>query len=126
MQNWSGSSANFVTFECSSCKSKVMIVTTTPHIEGKSIQEYCGIVSGETIIGSNLFRDMFASIRDVVGGRTGSYESVLREAKETSLRELEEKAQQLGANAVVAVDLDYEVVGDKMLMVVANGTAVKI
>lgn len=103
-----------------------MIVTTTPHIEGKSIQEYCGIVSGETIIGSNLFRDMFASIRDVVGGRTGSYESVLREAKETSLRELEEKAQQLGANAVVAVDLDYEVVGDKMLMVVANGTAVKI
>jgi len=105
-----------------------MIVTTTPQIEGKKIVEYRGIVSGETIIGANIFRDIFASIRDIVGGRSSSYEEVLREAKTTSLREMEESAIMLGANAIVGVDLDYETLGSKngMLMVAAAGTAVII
>ncbi|BDD06894.1 heavy metal-binding domain-containing protein [Aureibacter tunicatorum] len=103
-----------------------MLITTTNTIEGKKITEYKGIVSGETIIGANIFRDLFASIRDVVGGRSGSYESVLREAKETSLKEMEEQARKVGANAVIAVDLDYETVGANggMLMVTASGTAI--
>ncbi|WP_321333802.1 heavy metal-binding domain-containing protein [uncultured Bacteroides sp.] len=103
-----------------------MLLTTTPTIEGKRITNYYGIVSGETIIGANVFRDFFASIRDIVGGRAGSYEKVLREAKETALRELEEQAALLGANAVVGIDLDYETVGSNgsMLMVTACGTAV--
>ena len=90
--------------------------------------KYYGIVSGETIIGANVFRDLFASIRDIVGGRSGSYEEVLRQAKDTALREMQDQAALLGANAVVGVDLDYETVGDSgsMLMVTASGTAVRI
>ena len=104
-----------------------MLITTTNIIEGKKIPRYYGIVSGETIIGANVFRDFFASIRDIVGGRAGSYEEVLREAKDTALKELEEQAYQLGANAVIGVDLDYETVGSggSMLMVTAAGTAVR-
>lgn len=105
-----------------------MLTTTTPTIEGRRIVQYYGIVSGETIIGANLFLDLFASIRDVVGGRSASYEEVLREAKTSALREMEEQAAALGANAVVGVDLDYETVGqgNSMLMVTAAGTAVRI
>lgn len=105
-----------------------MLTTTTPTIEGRRIVQYYGIVSGETIIGANLFRDLFASIRDVVGGRSASYEEVLRKAKTSALREMEEQAAALGANAVVGVDLDYETVGqgNSMLMVTAAGTAVRI
>lgn len=105
-----------------------MLATTTPTIEGKRITQYYGIVTGETIIGANLFRDFFASIRDIVGGRSGSYEEVLRQAKDTALREMQDQAALLGANAVVGVDLDYETVGDSgsMLMVTASGTAVRI
>ena len=103
-----------------------MLTTTTPNIEGKRIIKYFGIVSGETIIGANLFRDLFARVRDIVGGRSSSYEEVLREAKNTALREMEENAMRLGANAVVGVDLDFETVGgnSSMLMVTASGTAV--
>ena len=99
-----------------------MLVTTTPTIEGGRITRYYGIVSGETIIGANVFRDFFASIRDVVGGRSGSYEEVLREAKETALREMQDNARAMG------VDLDYETVGGSgsMLMVTACGTAVTV
>lgn len=105
-----------------------MIITTTPSIEGKNIVKYLGIVSSEAVVGANIVRDLFASIRDIVGGRTGSYESVLREAKDSALRELEENAMRLGANAVVGIDLDYETVGanGSMLMVAASGTAVVI
>lgn len=105
-----------------------MLSTTTPFIEGHKITKYYGIVSGETIIGANLIRDFFAGIRDIVGGRAGSYEKVLREAKETALREMEENAARIGANAVIGVDLDFETVGDSgsMLMVTASGTAVYI
>ncbi len=105
-----------------------MIVSTTPSIEGQPVQRYIGIVSGEAIIGANIFKDLFASIRDVVGGRSGSYEQVLREAKDHALREMEERAKSMGANAVLAVDLDYETVGSNgsMLMVSASGTAVVI
>ena len=105
-----------------------MLVTTTPSIEGRRITRYYGIVSGETIIGANLFRDFFASIRDIVGGRSGSYEEVLREAKDTALREMQDQAADLGANAVIGVDLDYETVGESgsMLMVTAAGTAVSV
>ncbi len=103
---------------------RIMLVTTTPTIEGGRITRYYGIVSGETIIGANVFRDIFASIRDIVGGRSGSYEQVLREAKETALREMQEQAKAMGANAVVGVDLDYETVNGSMLMVTAAGTAV--
>lgn len=104
-----------------------MLITTTNTIEGKKITRYYGMVSGETIIGANVFRDFFAGIRDIVGGRAGSYEEVLREAKDTALKELEEQAYQLGANAVIGVDLDYETVGSggSMLMVTAAGTAVR-
>lgn len=103
-----------------------MIVTTTPSIEGKRITSYLGIVSGEVIVGANIFRDLFAGIRDIVGGRTGSYESVLRDAKVTAMQELQENAVRLGANAIVGIDLDYETVGSNgsMLMVTASGTAV--
>lgn len=109
-------------------KQKTMLVTTTPTIEGKQIITYYGIVSGETIIGANVFRDLFASIRDIVGGRSGSYEEVLREAKETALLEMQQQASAMGANAVIGVDLDYETVGGNgsMLMVTACGTAVRI
>ena len=105
-----------------------MIVTTTNNIEGKKVSRYIGIVSGEAIIGANIVKDFFAGIRDIVGGRSGSYEEGLREAKEIALREMEEQAARLGANAVLAVDLDYETMGSNgsMLMVSASGTAVVI
>ena len=104
-----------------------MILSTTHHIEGKNIDSYLGIVTGEAIIGANLFKDFFASITDIVGGRSGSYERVLRDAKEDALNELEAKASALGADAVIGIDLDYETIGNNgsMLMVSANGTAVK-
>ncbi|BEG99615.1 heavy metal-binding domain-containing protein [Bacteroides sedimenti] len=103
-----------------------MLLSTTNSIEGKNITTYYGIVSGETIIGANIFKDIFAGIRDIIGGRSNSYEKVLREAKETALREMAENAQRMGANAVIGVDLDYETVGSNgsMLMVTACGTAV--
>ncbi len=103
-----------------------MIATTTPSIEGHNITEYRGIVVGEVIVGANLFRDLFASITDIVGGRSGKYEDVLKRARDEALLEMQAEAAKLGANAVVGVDLDYEVVGDKgsMLMVSASGTAV--
>lgn len=109
-------------------KEKDYVSNNKPTIEGKRITKYYGIVTGETIIGANLFRDFFASIRDIVGGRSGSYEEVLRQAKDTALREMQDQAALLGANAVVGVDLDYETVGDSgsMLMVTASGTAVRI
>ncbi len=105
-----------------------MIVTTTPSVEGRSILEYHGVVTGEAILGANVFRDLFASIRDIVGGRSGSYERVLREARDTALAEMAEEAQRRGANAVIGVDLDYETIGDtgSMLMVSASGTAVRV
>lgn len=103
-------------------------VTTTPTIEGKPIQEYLGIVTGEVIVGANLFRDLFANIRDIVGGRSGSYERILRDAREQAIEELQAECSSRGGNAVVGVDLDYEVIGDtgSMLMVSASGTAVKV
>jgi uncharacterized protein YbjQ (UPF0145 family) len=105
-----------------------MILTTTNTIETHPVKEYLGIVTGETIIGANIFKDFFAGIRDIVGGRASSYEGVLREAKDTALKEMETQAEQLGANAVIGIDLDYETVGPNggMLMVTASGTAVKI
>lgn len=101
-----------------------MLMTTTSTLENKTIKEYVGIVSGETIIGANLFKDFFAAIRDIVGGRSRSYEKVLRKAKEIALKEMGEKARGLGANGVIGIDLDYETVGKGMLMVTASGTAV--
>ncbi len=105
-----------------------MLLTTTPTVEGKKIETYYGIVSGEAIMGANLFKDIFANIRDIVGGRSAAYEHELRKAKEIALAELSENAEQFGANAVVGIDLDYETVGvhNGMLMVTAAGTAVKI
>ena len=105
-----------------------MILSTTPQIEGRTIREYKGIVTGETIIGANMFKDLFAGIRDIVGGRAGSYEKVLREAKDTSLAEMMERAQAMGANAIVGIDIDYETIGanGSMLMVATSGTAVVI
>ena len=104
-----------------------MIITTTNTIETHQVKQYLGIVTGETIIGANLFKDFFAGIRDIVGGRSGSYEKVLREAKDTALKEMQEDAMRLGADAIIGVDLDYETVGSSggMLMVTASGTAVK-
>ncbi|PJE37214.1 hypothetical protein CVM52_08010 [Pseudooceanicola lipolyticus] len=103
-----------------------MIITTTPSVEGYQIAEYKGIVVGEAIMGANVVRDVFAQITDIVGGRSGAYESKLQDARDTALRELEQRAGEMGANAVVGVDLDYEVVGQSMLMVSASGTAVVI
>lgn len=105
-----------------------MLISTTPTIEGKKITRYCGIVAGEAILGANLFKDLFAGIRDLVGGRSGTYEKELQRARDIALRELEERAAALGANAVVGVDLDYEVLGQTngMLMVSASGTAVVV
>ena len=105
-----------------------MILSTTNTIEGKPVNDYLGIVTGETIIGANIFKDFFASIRDIVGGRSGSYERVLREAKDTALKEMQEEAIKLNANAVIGIDLDYETFGKNggMLMVTASGTAVKL
>lgn len=106
-----------------------MIITTTDSVEGHVIIEYRGVVAGEAVMGTNLFSDFFASIRDVVGGRSGSYQKILKEAKEAALEDLMEEEKSAGADAVVGIDLDYEVVGgDKktMLIVSANGTAVKL
>ncbi|MEW6428476.1 MAG: heavy metal-binding domain-containing protein [Thermodesulfobacteriota bacterium] len=105
-----------------------MIITTTPSLEGKRIVAYLGIVVGEAVLGANIFRDLFAGIRDVVGGRSGSYEKELSRARQIALDEMAEKAHALGADAVVGVDLDYEVLGEKngMMMVSASGTAVRL
>jgi len=103
-----------------------MIITTTPNIEGKTIKTYFGVVAGEAIMGANIVRDLFASITDVIGGRSGAYEEKLAEAREIAIREMTAAASHRGANAVVGVDLDYEVVRDGMLMVTASGTAVLI
>lgn len=105
-----------------------MILSTTPQIEGHPIREYKGVVTGETIIGANVLKDFLAGIRDFFGGRAGSYEKVLIEAKETSLREMMDRAQVMGANAVVGIDIDYETIGSNgsMLMVATSGTAVVI
>ena len=105
-----------------------MILSTTPQIEGHPILEYKGVVTGETIIGANMFKDFLAGIRDIVGGRSGSYEKVLMEAKDTSMQEMMKRAQALGANAVVGIDIDYETIGptNSMLMVATSGTAVVI
>ncbi len=105
-----------------------MIITTTPQIEGKKISQYLGIVTGEAIMGANIFKDLFASITDILGGRSGAYEKELIRAKDIALEEIEVRAQNLGANAIVGVDLDYEVLGREgsMLMVSASGTAVKV
>ncbi|GAM09578.1 hypothetical protein OR1_01858 [Geobacter sp. OR-1] len=105
-----------------------MIITTTPSIEGKRIRQYYGIVTGEAILGANLFKDLFASISDLVGGRSATYERELQRARDIALQELRERAQDMGANAVVGVDLDYEVLGktNGMLMVSASGTAVSV
>lgn len=105
-----------------------MIVSTTTALEGKPVREYLGIVTGEVIVGANIFKDLFAGIRDIVGGRSGSYESTLRDARQTAIAELTAEAQSLGADAVIGVDLDYEVLGQggSMLMVSASGTAVKL
>ena len=105
-----------------------MILSTNTQIEGNTIREYKGIVTGETIIGANFVKDFFAGIRDIVGGRSASYEQVLREAKDTSMQEMIQRAQALGANAIVGIDIDYETVGanGSMLMVATSGTAVVI
>src|SRR6188768_2679977 len=104
-----------------------MLLTTTNLIEGKPIEQYLGVISAETIIGANIFKDLFAGIRDIVGGRSGTYERVLQEAKQTAMKELTEKAASMGASAVIGIDLDFETVGSgNMLMVIATGTAVKL
>ena len=105
-----------------------MILSTTPNIEGHPIREYKGVVTGETIVGANIIKDFFASVRDIVGGRSASYERVLAEAKNTSLKEMSDRAQALGANAIVGIDIDYETIGAQgsMLMVATSGTAVLI
>ena len=104
-----------------------MIVTTTPSIEGHQVREYLGIVTGEVIVGANIFKDLFAGIRDIVGGRAGAYESTLRSARQQAFSELEADAARLGADAVIGIDIDYEVVGQggSMLMVSVSGTAVR-
>ncbi len=109
-------------------KRKRMIVTTTPTVEGRAVESYLGIVTGEAIMGANMFKDLFAGIRDIVGGRSGAYEEELRRAKDIALQEMQANAQQMGANAILSVDLDYETVGQNgsMLMVTASGTAVVV
>lgn len=105
-----------------------MLLTTTPSIEGRRISRYCGVVCGEAILGANVFKDLFAGLRDIVGGRSGTYERELQRARDIALEELQERATALGANAVIAIDLDYEVLGREngMLMVSASGTAVVV
>ncbi len=105
-----------------------MLVVTTPHLEGHPVQQYLGLVSGEAILGANIFRDFFAGIRDIVGGRSAAYEAELRKAKDIAIQEMQQQAAALGANAVIGVDLDYETIGDtgSMLMVSASGTAVRL
>ncbi|HEX8331512.1 MAG TPA: heavy metal-binding domain-containing protein [Segetibacter sp.] len=105
-----------------------MITTTTHNIEGRPVQQYLGIVSSESIIGANIFKDLFAGVRDIVGGRSSTYERVIEEARSNAMAELIQKAQNIGANAVIGIDLDFETVGSgaSMLMVIATGTAVRI
>lgn len=105
-----------------------MIVTTTPTIEGRPVKDYLGVVTGEAVIGANVFRDLFAGIRDVIGGRSGSYEEVFREARESALREMTEEAKSRGADAIIGVDIDYEagVSQGTMMMVACSGTAVRL
>jgi len=105
-----------------------MLLTTTPSVEGRTVQAYLGIVVGEAIVGANLFKDLFAGIRDIVGGRSGAYEEELQKAREIAMSEMSERAAAMGADAVVGVDLDYEVVGQggSMLMVSVSGTAVRL
>jgi len=103
-----------------------MLVSTTPTVEGKKIVKYLGLVSGEAIMGANVFKDLFAGIRDIVGGRAAAYEKELRKGKEIATNEMIEEARKLGANAILSVDLDYETIGQSMLMVSASGTAVVV
>lgn len=104
-----------------------MILTTTATVENRQVEEYLGIVFGEAILGANIFRDLFASVRDIVGGRSGAYEAELRKARQIALAELEDAAKALQADAVVGIDIDYETVGQgSMLMVTASGTAVRL
>jgi len=103
-----------------------MIIVTTDRIEGRRVAAYLGVVGGDAIVGANMFRDFFAGIRDIVGGRAGGYEKALRGAKESAIEDMVEAARELGADAVIGVDLDYETVGESMLMVSANGTAVRL
>lgn len=105
-----------------------MIITTTPQVDGKTIQEYLGVITGEAVLGANIFKDMFAGIRDIVGGRSGSYEKELKKARNYAFETLREEAAELGANAIVGIDIDYEILGEKngMLMVSVSGTAVRL
>ncbi|PZO45704.1 MAG: hypothetical protein DCF21_01530 [Leptolyngbya sp.] len=107
-----------------------MILTTGPNVDGRQVIEYCGIVNGEAILGANIFKDFFAGIRDVVGGRAGAYEQSLRQARNTAIKEMMQAAKELGADAIIAVDIDYESIeisnGGNMLMVAASGTAVRL
>lgn len=103
-----------------------MIVTTTNSVEGRNIAAYHGVVVGEAIMGANVVRDLFARVTDIVGGRSGQYENKLRDARAAAMRELEHEAKQLGADAIVGVDLDYEIIGDSMMMVSVSGTAVRL
>lgn len=105
-----------------------MIITTTTIVEGRPVRDYLGVVTGEVIVGANLFKDLFAGIRDIVGGRAGAYESTLREARQQAFGEMEAEARSLGGNAVIGVDIDYEVIGKEgsMLMVTVSGTAVQL
>ena len=105
-----------------------MLLSTTSVIEGRPVREYLGVVTGETIIGANFVKDFLAGIRDVIGGRSGSYERVLREAKDTAMREMEERAARIGANAVIGIDIDYETMGQNgsVIMVTCSGTAVRL
>ncbi len=103
-----------------------MILTTTPNVEGRRIHQYLSIVAGEAIMGANVVRDIFASITDIVGGRSGAYEQQLQQARDICLNEMSQHAQRLGADAIVGIDLDYEVVREGMLMVTSSGTAVRL
>ena len=105
-----------------------MIMTTTTLVEGRPVAQYLGVVAGEAILGANIFRDVFAGLRDIVGGRSGSYETVLRQARAAAMQELQDEARRLGADAVIGIDFDYETVGQggSMLMAAASGTAVKL
>jgi uncharacterized protein YbjQ (UPF0145 family) len=105
-----------------------MITTTTNNIEGRPVQQYLGVLSAESIIGANIFKDIFAGLRDIVGGRSGTYERVIEEARSNAMTELVQKAEAIGANAIIGIDLDFETVGPNgsMLMVIATGTAVRV